>query len=561
MSKERVFVIGLDAADPDLMDHWIKRGELPFFEQLRREGVYGRLECIPPTFSPVEWTSILTGTNPGKHGIFGFQKPVNGGRQIKILNRTDRKSVTFYEILAQVGKRVGLINMVMTYPASEINGFMITGMETPDLNSPDISYPRCLVEELRSVGCNYQIGPGISGLIMQGQIKEAVEVLNRVIDERYKATKYLMKKYDCDLMVVLFSQIDNCGHYFWRFQDELHPAYTDEEGKQFGGVMLEIYQKHERILQDLMNEYPEATFIICSDHGMGFNYEARYYSRELFARLGWYTPADSSHAHFSPKKLLARQVRNLYWFVFKRFPMRYKRKIAGLFPVIRSRVEAIVADVGWGRTRIYSNDDFFSIVINKVNGDGQALFASAEEYRSFRDKIAEKLCAIEELGTGEPLVKKVHTREEIYSGDHVSDAPDLIIEWAEVRLRNGIRCGNITILPDEVTKSELHKILSGEHRPRGILLMKGHVIRKGLRIADASILDIAPTVLHVAGQPIPRTMDGKVLLEAFGESFRAKNPVEYTDVASATGSEKEFRFSFEESLEIQGRLRSLGYIE
>jgi len=561
MEKERVFVIGLDAADPDLMERWIKKGELPFFEQLMREGAYGRLKCIPPTFSPVEWTSILTGTNPGKHGIFGFEKPVNSGRQIKVLNRTDRKSVTFYEILAEAGKRVGLINMVMTYPASEINGFMITGMETPDLSSPEISYPKGLIEELRAVGCDYQIGPGISGLIMQGKIEKAVEALNKVIDERYKATKYLMKKYDCDLMVVLFSQLDNCGHYFWRFQDKLHPEYTEEEGVRFGGVMLKLYQKHEQILQNLMIEYPEATFVICSDHGMGFNYEARYYLKELFTRLGWYTPANASQAHLSPKKLLGRQVGSLYWFIFKRFPMRYKQKIAGLFPTIRSRVEAIVANVGWDRTRVYSNDDFFSIVINRLNKDGEALFASAEAYLEFRDEIMEKLYALEELGTGEPLVKKVQTREELYSGDHVDDAPDLIIEWAEVRLRDGIRCDDITILPEEIKKSALHKILGGEHRPYGILLMKGEMIQRGLRIAEGSILDIAPTVLYIAGQPIPRSMDGKVLLEAFCESFRARNPVEYTDVVQGTRNEGEFGFSVKETLEIQERLRSLGYIE
>lgn len=561
MGKERVFVIGLDAADPDLLDLWIKSGELPFFEQLMREGTYCRLKCIPPTFSPVEWTSILTGTNPGKHSIFGFEKLVKGSRQIKVLNRTDRKSVTFYEILAEAGKQVGLINMVMTYPAAAINGFMITGMETPDLSSPGISYPKGLIEELRSVGCNYQISPGIAGLIMDGRAKEAVVALDSVIDERYKATKYLMEKYDCDLMVVLFSQIDNCGHYFWRFQDKLHPEYTEEEGAQFGDVMLKIYQKHEGILRDLMSEYPDATFVICSDHGMGFNYEARYYLKELFTRLGWYCPADTSQTHASLRNLLARVVKSTYWLIFKRFPIHYKRKIAGLFPNLRSRVELIVSNVDWDRTRIYSNDDFFSIMINKIDKEGQVSFSSEEAVFNFRDRIIEKLRALEELGSGKPLVKKVHTREALYSGDYVDDAPDLVIEWEEVRLRTGIRCGEITIRPEEINKSELHKILSGEHRPYGILLMKGEMIQKDRRMADGSILDIAPTVLYIAGQPIPKAMDGKVLLEAFCESFRAENPVEYIDAVQRTRSEEEFSFSTEESLEIQERLRKLGYIE
>jgi predicted AlkP superfamily phosphohydrolase/phosphomutase len=310
-----------------------------------------------------------------------------------------------------------------------------------------------------------------------------------------------------------------------------------------------------------MNEYPEATFVVCSDHGMGFNYEARYYLKALFTRLGWYAPANTRQARFSPKRLVALQAKNMYWFIYKRFPMRYKQKIARLFPAIRGRVEAAVADVGWDRTRISSNDDFFSIVINRVVGEGNASFSSAEEYSSFRDEIIEKLYALEALDTRESLIEKVHTREDLYFGDYVDDGPDLILEWADVRLRDGIRCGDIVIPPEEIEKNELHKILTGEHRPYGILLMKGEMIQRSFRIADGSILDIAPTVLYIAGQPIPRTVDGRVLLEAFSESFRARNPVGYTDVVYAIKSEEEFSFTVEESLEIEERLRGLGYIE
>ena len=56
-------------------------------------------------------------------------------------------------------------------------------------------------------------------------------------------------------------------------------------------------------------------------------------------------------------------------------------------------------------------------------------------------------------------------------------------------------------------------------------------------------------------------MDGRVLSEAFSEVFRLKNPVEYSDEAPDPGSDEEFSYSVEESLEVTERLRSLGYIE
>jgi predicted AlkP superfamily phosphohydrolase/phosphomutase len=565
MGRERVFVIGLDAADPDLLEGWIEAGELPFFKQLMAEGTYGRLRCIPPVFSPVEWTSILTGTNPGKHGIFGFEKVLEGTRQIKVLNREDRDGIAFHEILAGAGRRVGVINMVMTYPAAQINGFVIAGMETPDLKSPGACYPAGLIEELQSIGCDYRISPGVAGLIMDGKMEEAIEALDQAADARYEATAYLMQEYDCDLMVVLFSEIDSCSHYFWSFHDQLHPDYDEEQAERLGDILLRTYRKHEQILQNLMSLAPDATFVICSDHGMGFNYEARYYLEELFTRLGWYCPADAAPVYASLRSLVVRVVEAAYWLIFRRLPMRYKRMLARLVPGLRSRVESIVSNVDWDRTRVWSNDCFFSIVINRTDRSGEPFFPSEDAFLDFRDAVIETLHALEELDTGMPLVEAVHTREALYSGNHVDDAPDLVIEWEDVRLRNGIRCNEIVIHPHEVEKNQIQQILSGEHRPHAILLMKGDPIRRDHRMTEGSILDIAPTVLYLSGQPIPRTMDGTVLLEPFRLSFRARNPVAYADEAPETdlaeGDGSIGGYSTMDAMAVRERLRKLGYVE
>lgn len=60
---------------------------------------------------------------------------------------------------------------------------------------------------------------------------------------------------------------------------------------------------------------------------------------------------------------------------------------------------------------------------------------------------------------------------------------------------------------------------SGNHRMNGILLMKGPALRRGVKIEGAEIIDLAPTILHLLGLPIPSYMDGKVLKEALDERF------------------------------------------
>ena len=70
--KKRVVVIGWDGATWDLIDPWIKEGKLPFLGSLKESGAFGLLQSTTPHLTPPAWTSIFTGVNPGKHGIFDF---------------------------------------------------------------------------------------------------------------------------------------------------------------------------------------------------------------------------------------------------------------------------------------------------------------------------------------------------------------------------------------------------------------------------------------------------------------------------------------------------------
>ena len=77
-SKNKVFVIGIDAATLDLIKPWILKGKLPTFAKLLNEGAYGNLKSVPNTNSAPAWVSFATGNNPGKHGIYYFDEPIFG---------------------------------------------------------------------------------------------------------------------------------------------------------------------------------------------------------------------------------------------------------------------------------------------------------------------------------------------------------------------------------------------------------------------------------------------------------------------------------------------------
>jgi predicted AlkP superfamily phosphohydrolase/phosphomutase len=221
----------------------------------------------------------------------------------------------------------------------------------------------------------------------------------------------------------------------------------------------------------------------------------------------------------------------------------------------------MVADVGWKKTRLYSNDDFFSIVINQVDENGLPRFETESDYEAFRDEIIDKLIALKSLADGTPLVDKVYRREELYHGNYVAEAPDIIIEWADVRLTQGIRCGDIVIQADAMEKSDLQKILTGEHRGKGVLFFKGDMFCQGKKLVGNSVLDIAPTVLYLAGLPVPQKIDGHVLLEAFDMDYQRQHPLEISDKPIDYLEQAQFDYSEAGQEEVWQRLQGLGYVE
>ena len=97
-----------------------------------------------------------------------------------------------------------------------------------------------------------------------------------------------------------------------------------------------------------------------------------------------------------------------------------------------------------------------------------------------------------------------------------------------------------------------------------VIILSGNNIRHGVRLEDATIRDIAPTVLHLLGLPVGRDMDGKVLLEAMDPDFVRANPVRFVD-SYEDGSQQPDGSGHEQALPeeevLQERLRALGYIQ
>ncbi len=101
-----------------------------------------------------------------------------------------------------------------------------------------------------------------------------------------------------------------------------------------------------------------------------------------------------------------------------------------------------------------------------------------------------------------------------------------------------------------------------EHRRYGIFCMSGPGIKKDETLTGVSLLDIAPTVLHLFGLPIGEDMDGKVLVNAFEEPQKIKLIDSWENVAGNSGMHpKEMAESSADAKNAIDQLVELGYID
>ncbi len=566
----QLMIIGIDSATFDLVDPWMKSGELPNLARLMKEGASGQLTSTTPPVSPPAWASFMTGKNPGKHGIFGFFEPVSNSYTVRHTNGGSRRAKTIWKLLSESGKRIGVINVPMTYPPEEVAGYLIAGMDTPDERSQFI-YPPSLQEELvrefgkietivyhfrQKLGDSYQ------------SAYQAFKLWERLEERRADLCRHLMRTHPTDLVMVHFFAIDQIQHYFWHYMDPTHPLYDPAGAGTLGGVIKEIYRKIDGLLGELLALLPEETnLIVLSDHGAGPLSSRRIFVNNFLASLGLLqfkdaerpAPTVASAAHLAMQQMDALLKRLL--------PSRVRTWLTWTFPQARDKFESYIAtgQIDWSATKAYSNEKFGpSIWINLKGLRPHGIVEPGAEYEELLSFITRKLYEVKDPETGAQMITRVYRKEEIYAGPHLDNAPDLLIdEWLDLAFhpaQSTGKHGDRPIVTSEKPKGKTIREKTGSHRYHGILFLRGQPVKTGVTLAGAKIIDLAPTILHLMGLSVPDDMDGRVLTDALTDEFLADHPITFN---KGDGSVQESRpaYSDEDARKVEERLKSLGYIE
>ncbi|MDQ6659967.1 MAG: hypothetical protein M3Z24_03250, partial [Chloroflexota bacterium] len=179
-----------------------------------------------------------------------------------------------------------------------------------------------------------------------------------------------------------------------------------------------------------------------------------------------------------------------------------------------------------------------------------------EEYETIRTRILEEVRNVRDPKTGDLIVLEAYRREEIYSGERLETAPDIILVTKD-EYKGGT---SIDDLVSDVPLDVISK-LSGVHRMDGIVLAQGPHVRHHAQIEGAGIIDIAPTVMYTLGMPIPSDMDGKPLAGLFEETYMQETQASYTDERKHEDvASDDYGYSEEEEESVRLKLEALGYL-
>jgi predicted AlkP superfamily phosphohydrolase/phosphomutase len=559
-----VLVIALDGATWTLLDGWIVAGLLPNLAHLVAQGASGNLASTVPPITPVAWLTFATSKNPARHGVFDFFRPLRGSYTDLVPATGDmNQEPTLWGTLSRRERRVGVINVPMTYPPEPVNGFLIPGIPTPEC--PDPGYPPGFVDDLRHEGWDLTRDAAVP----QESYSATLAYLHDLVESRTEATCHLLDQDDWALFIVHFLETDQVQHTFWRF--------LDREGSPFRDAILRVYQHVDEAIGRILRAAGDRIVLVMSDHGMGPTHyfvnlnnwllQAGYmqwrdrpatHLRRIGYRIGL-SPA--SLYSLLPASLLGRltlgELRTGLAQVTTEHVGRQTTWTKRLVQILSRLLFLSFDDIDWSRTSAYSTGTTQAglIWLNVAGREPRGTITAGKSYLDLRDEIAERLMDFRDPWTGRLLVQHVYRREELYAGPHLQDAPDLIVTYHHGEYDH--RKGTVFLSARPV---EPIRAANASHRQDGILLLHAaDTVKSGSTINGARIQDVVPTVLYLLDEAVPAELEGTVLTQALTDSYIAAHPLRRSDEALSPRAAED-AYSSDDLQTVLEKLRDLGYI-
>jgi predicted AlkP superfamily phosphohydrolase/phosphomutase len=524
----------------DVLHPAFEAGHMNNLNKLLGGGASGVLKSTVPPYTPPGWTSIFTGVNPGRHGIFGFalgniQRP--GG-----LVRLDRvQAPAIWNAANAQGTAIGLFNIPMTYPPPAVEGFAVAGMLTPEeggATPSNFTYPGHLAKWIDERTGGYRIDIEVD-YEQDWRSTAIIERLSRNLASKKTALKALLEdRGDLSMLFSVLEAPDRLMHVHYKYIDPRFEHFARPEAAQIRERVWQFFDEMDDVVGDLVAWAGTDGYVVTmSDHGfqgkqksVNMNFLLNQWDLLSLGGAGAVVGSDS----------------------IRKAAQRVKRLVP---KGARKRMKSVAhSSIDWSRTKAFSAPIPQQGIYVNVAGREPHGIVPESDYESVRDEIIERFSALVDPDDGDPVADHVYRREEVMEGPAAAEAPDLfpVCRAYSYELSDGLY--SLSAFTD------YRELPRGFHHMDGIFGVAGPGIEPS-RDLEASLYDIAPTSLYLAGLEQLES-DGRVLTELLPATMVQKRPPRIWQGAAALAGEgaEAAPYSPEDEAQIEESLRNLGYL-
>ncbi|MCA1702668.1 MAG: alkaline phosphatase family protein [Actinobacteria bacterium] len=534
----RAAVIGLDGAAWQLIDDMLDNGVMPRLKAIKEAGASGILRSTVPTYTPPAWTSAATGVNPGRHGVYGFVEGHAQYERQELMHAGKVKSATVWEMANAQGVTAGIFHLPLTFPATDLNGWMVSGMMTPGYGErppQGFTAPRSLESRIQSWAPDYAIDVSAN---WEKDYRDAAlcRRIEASLQQRVTVLQNLLEQEPVDVVFSVLESPDRMQHVYYRYMDPNDDMYYSPEGKRLRPDIWRCFQAMDEIV-GVLDDYARDSggVLVVSDHGFTA-WEVSVHTNALLEQWGYLKLKPMARVM---QTALARKMVPLAKRVL---PAKVAREAKG----------RTFNAIDWAQTKAFASPIPQQGIFINLKGRERFGVVEPSDLASVKEDLIKRFTELTGPN-GERITDTVYRSEEVFSGDAVAGAPDVLPVLKDHRWE----------IDDEIFHrsafTDLSYLPRGAHHPDGIVVVAGPGVRPqdGLK---ASVLDVTPTLLYLAGAAVPSGLDGSVMTGAFEPAHLDRWPPRHADAVDSGARDESSPYSPEEEAMIEESLRGLGYI-
>lgn len=194
------------------------------------------------------------------------------------------------------------------------------------------------------------------------------------------------------------------------------------------------------------------------------------------------------------------------------------------------------------------------IWINLQGRDAQGIVQHQDEYEEVRTTLIQALPQkVRDPQTGQPVIAQVYRKEELYSGEYLFCAPDLVVLFQPGYIASA-RSTRLAFDDAIFTAASAGTTaINGAHPDSitGFLVASAPAFRQGTTLSThAPLTSVAPTLLYALDVK-HGIMDSVALQECFDHHYLDAHPLDTVEQSALSDEEEEL---------VVNRLRDLGYL-